>query len=211
LLRSVDRFRDADLNPLGGDIREELLDRLGLFGIRLCVGLLAGSTVRTATELSQRLLAESGIGRLQAMLDDQFAARSDALRARSALTALRAIAEELRRRGTDGAAELASDIERVEAGSEQLALLRLLHLVLAGLVEVDPAERAEIDRLVGAASPGERVGLAADASDDAVRAASLAGIERWRLRAANPLSDRQAIEAADIVIRAYEQLHASAA
>ena len=65
LLRSVDRFRDADLNPLGGDIREELLDRLGLFGIRLCVGLLAGSTVRTATELSQRLLAESGIGRLQ--------------------------------------------------------------------------------------------------------------------------------------------------
>jgi hypothetical protein len=88
LLRSVDRFRDADLNPLGGDIREELLDRLGLFGIRLCVGLLAGSTVRTATELSQRLLAESGIGRLQAMLDDQFAARSDALRARS-MTALR--------------------------------------------------------------------------------------------------------------------------
>ena len=211
LLRSVDRFRDADLNPLGGDIREELLDRLGLFGIRLCVDLLAGSTVRTATELSQRLLAESGIGRLQAMLDDQFAARSDALRARSALTALRAIADELRRRGTDDAAQLASDIERVEAGSEQLALLRLLHLVLAGLVEVDPAERAEIDRLVGAASPGERVGLAADASDDAVRAASLAGIERWRLRAANPLSDRQAIEAADIVIRAYEQLHASAA
>ena len=211
LLRSVDRFRDADLNPLGGDIREELLDRLGLFGIRLCVDLLAGSTVRTATELSQRLLAESGIGRLQAMLDDQFAARSDALRARSALTALRAIADELRRRGTDGAAELASDIERVEAGSEQLALLRLLHLVLAGLVEADPDERAEIDRLVGAASPGERAGLAADASDDAVRAASLAGIERWRLRAANPLSDRQAIEAADIVIRAYEQLHASAA
>ena len=121
------------------------------------------------------------------------------------------IADELRRRGAGGAAELASDIERVEAGSEQLALLRLLHLVLAGLVEVDPDERAEIDRLVGAASPGERVGLAADARSDAVRAASLAGIERWRLRAASPLGDRQAVEAADIVIRAYEQLHAGAA
>lgn len=209
LLRSVDRFRDPESNPLGADIRDELLDRLGLFGLRLCVGLLADSAVRSATELSQRLLAESGIGELQRLLDEQFGARSDALRARSALGALRVIADELGRRGVEGAVGLGSDIERVEAGSEELALLRLLHLVLAGLVEVDPDERAEIDRLVGGRSPTERVGLPADAGPAGVRAASLAGIERWRLRAANPLSDRRSIEAADIVIRAYEQLHAS--
>ena len=48
---------------------------------------------------------------------------------------------------------------------------------------------------------------AADAPADAVRAASLAGIERWRSVAASPMSDRQLVEAAEIVSRAYEELY----
>ena len=43
-----------------------------------------------------------------------------------------------------------------------------------------------------------------------VRAAALAGVERWRGRAGNPLSDRRTIEAAEIVSRAYEEIHAAA-
>ena len=209
LLQSVDRFRDPELNPLGAEIREELLDRLGLFGLRLVVGLLVEGTVRTATDLSAALLGASGIVDLERILRDQFAARSGALKARSALAALRAIADELNRRAIVGATGLAAEIERVEAASEELALLRLLHLVLAGLVEVDPDERLEIERLTGGGSPAERAGLPADATPDAVRAAALGGIERWRLRAANPLADRRAIEATEIVVRAYEQVHAA--
>ena len=209
LLRSVDRFRDPDLNPLGEHIREELLDRLGLFGLRLTVGLLVESPTLTATGLSQALLATSGITELQAVLDEQFAARADALKSRSALAALRGVADELGRRAVAGARELAADIERVEAGSEQLALLRLLHLVLAGRVEVSTDERLEIDRLTGAGPSAERVGLGQDAEPAAIRAAALSGIERWRGRAANPLSDRQMVEAADIVVRTYEQIHAA--
>ena len=210
LLRSVDRFRDADLNPLGTDIREELLDRFGLFGLRLAIRLLVEGRVATATELSDALLETSGIRDLQRILADRFAGRSDALKARSALAALRGVADELGRRGVPGANGLAADIERVEAGSDQLALLRLLHLVLTGSLEVTPDERREIDRLTGAAPSAERTGLAADAGPEAIRASALAGIERWRLRAASPLSDRRTIEAADIVIRAYEQIHATA-
>ena len=209
LLRSVDRFRDPELNPLAAEIREELLDRLGLFGLRLAIGLIVDGRVRTATDLSQALLATSGIAGLERILDERFAARSDALKARSALAALRAIADELARRSVPGAGRLAADIEQVEAGSEELALLRLLHLVLAGTIEVSPDEGAEIDRLTGSGSPGERVGLAADASPAATRAAALAGIDRWRARAASPLSDRRTVEAAEIVIRAYERVHAA--
>jgi hypothetical protein len=211
LLRSVDRFRDADLNPLGTDIREELLDRFGLFGLRLAVRLLVEGRVSTATELSDALLETSGIRTLQRILGDRFAGRSEALKARSALAALRGVADELGRRGVSGANGLAADIERVEAGSEQLALLRLLHLVLTGSIEVTPEERLEIDRLTGSAPAAERVGLPADAGGEAIRASALAGIERWRRRAASPLSDRRTIEAADIVIRAYEQVHAATA
>ncbi len=210
LLRSVDRFRDPDLNPLGSDIREELLERLGLFGLRLTVGLLAEDRDLTATGLSQALLGRSGIAQLRSIVDDRFAARADALKARSALTAFRGIADALVRRGRPGAALIAADIERLEAGSEQLALLRLLHLVLAGLVEVSPAERVEVDRLTTKTGPAERVGLDAAASPAAIRTAALGGIEHWRVRAANPLTDRRAAEAADIVVRAYERLYLDA-
>ncbi|HSL77402.1 MAG TPA: dynamin family protein, partial [Candidatus Limnocylindrales bacterium] len=61
LLVSVERFRDADENPLGETIREELLDRLGLFGLRFAVGLVADGSVGTAPELSAALLERSGI------------------------------------------------------------------------------------------------------------------------------------------------------
>ncbi len=210
LLRSVDRFRDAELNPLGADIREELLERLGLFGLRLSVGLIAEGAIRTATELSQALLAASGIERLQAIVDEQFAGRSDALKARSALASLRSIADELVHRGVSGAVGLGGEIERIEAGSEQLALLRLLHLVLAGLVEVSPDERREVDRLTASGTGPERLGLLDDQGPDAVRTAALAGIEHWRIRRSSPLMDRAGVEAADIVVRAYEQIYVAA-
>jgi predicted GTPase len=211
LLRSVDHFRDSDLNPLGTDIREELLERFGLFGLRLAIRLLVEGRIGTATELSEALLETSGIRDLQRILADRFAGRSDALKARSALAALRGVADELARRGVSGASSVAADIERVEAGSEQLALLRLLHLVLTGSIEVTADERLEIDRLTGAAPSAQRTGLAADAGPEAIRASALAAIDRWRRRAASPLSDRRTTEAADIVIRAYEQIHAATA
>lgn len=210
LLRSVDGFRDDELNPLGAEVREELLERLGLFGLRLAVDLLATGRVASAAQLSQALLDASGIAGLQRTLNDQFAARSEALRARSALAALRQVADQLERRAVPGATDLAADIERLEAGSQDLALLRLLHLVLAGLVEVGPDERTEIERLTGPGGPAARAGLAADATPDAVRAAAVAGIERWRGRATSPLSDRRTVEAAEIVVRAWEQVHATA-
>jgi dynamin family protein len=211
LLRSVDRFRDPELNPLAEEIREELLERLGLFGLRQAVEMLVDGRAATATELSRALLDLSGIAELQQMLNAQFASRSAVLKARSALAALRAVADELRRRGVSDAVDLDADLERLEVGSQELALLRLLHLVIAGLVEVTAEERDEIDRLAGGGTAGVRTGLPADAPESSVREAALEGIRRWRLRASSPLSDRRAVEAAEIVIRAYEQLHATPA
>ncbi len=210
LLRSVDRFRDPDQNPLGEEIREELLGRLGMYGLRLAVRLIASGEVRTATELSTALLEQSGIRELQRVLAEQYTARAQALKARSALAALRAIGLELDRQGVHDAADLVQAIDRLEASSQALALLRLLHLVLSGRVALAADERAEIDRLCGSGSPAERAGLADGAPAAEVRQAAVAGIERWRSRAGNPLSDRQTIEAAEIVSRAYEEIHAQA-
>jgi dynamin family protein len=211
LLRSVDRFRDPDLSPLAEEIREELLDRLGLYGLRLAVRLIADDDVRTATELSSALLEHSGIRELQRVLSEQYTARAQALKARSALAALRVIGEELDRRGTAGAADLVQSVDRLEASSQALAMLRLLHLVLSGQIALRADERAEIERLsASGTAAAERLGLATGAPRDEVQAAAIAGIERWRSRAGNPMSDRQTIEAAEIVSRAYEEIHAQA-
>lgn len=210
LLRSVERFRDPDHNPLGEEIREELLERLGLFGLRLSVGLLASGEVRTATDLSGALLERSGVRELQRALAERYAARAGALKARSALAALRAVGHALDRDAVAGASDLVLSIDRLEASSGTLGTLRLLHLVMAGIVELPPDERAEVERLCGGGTAAERVGLARDASADVVREAALAGVERWRARAGNPLSDRRLVEAAEFVSRAYEEVYAAA-
>jgi hypothetical protein len=132
------------------------------------------------------------------------------LKARSALAALRGVVGELRRRAAPGSIELETALERLEAGSRELAELRLLHLVMAGLIEVSPEERVEIDRLAGSGSGRQRVGVDPEAPPGAVREAALEAIDRWRRRAASPLADRATIEAAEIIVRAYERLHAEA-
>ena len=209
LLTSVERFRDAERNPLGEDIREDLLARFGLYGLRLTVDLLGRGEVTTATELSNALLEHSGIRALQRVLADAYGSRASLLKARSALVALRAIATTLGRAGSSGAPDVVDAIDRLEASSGSLALLRLQHIVLAGYLTLSDAEREEIARLCGTGSAALRVGLADDASPEPVRAAALAGIERWRARAGNPLSDRRTIEAAEIVSRAYEEIFTS--
>ena len=210
LLVSVDRFRDDDANPLNGEIREELLERLGLFGVRLAVGLVADGEVRTAPELSTALLEHSGIRALQRVLERSYAARASDLKARSALVALRAVATRLVRDGVEDARGVSDAIDRLESSSGELALLRLQHLVLAGHVEMSDDERAEVDRLSSPGALATRAGVALEAPPDDVRTAALDGVERWRARAGNPLADRRTVEAAEIISRAYEEIHAAA-
>jgi predicted GTPase len=212
LLTSVDRFRDAERNPLGEEIREDLLARFGLYGVRLATGLVADGSVGTANDMSGALLERSGIRKLQRILAEAYAARASLLKARSALVALRAIAVELGRdgAGSAGAAEVVGAIDRLEASSGALALLRLQHLVLAGYLDLHDDEREEVARLWAAGDGVSRVGLESGAVASEVRAAALAGVERWRARAGNPLSDRRTIEAAEIISRAYEEIYAAA-
>ena len=208
LLVSVERFRDDASNPLNEAIREELLGRLGAYGLRLVVRLVADGSVTTAPELSTALLEHSGIRALQRVLEQSYAARASVLKARSALVALRTVAATLVRDGLSDAGRVSDAIDRLEAASGELALLRLQHLVLAGHVDLSPAERAEVDRVSGATDLATRAGVAAGATPDEVQAAAIEGVERWRRRAGDPLADRRTVEAADIMSRAYEEIHA---
>lgn len=69
LLLSVDRFRRPSLSlPVSADARADLLDRLGMFGVRTCVALLRGNHL-DAMGLARELTRRSGVEELRRCLD----------------------------------------------------------------------------------------------------------------------------------------------
>ncbi len=208
LLLSVDRFRARDDNPLAPAEREQLLARFGLFGLRLGVRLLRERPARSAPDVARELIDASGIREAESLIRRHFADRADTLKARSALARLLAVASRATALGLAGAAGLAAAAERTEAESAELRQLRLLHLVRARIAELADEERAEVERVLGPGSLAERLGEPVGSRVPALRSASLAAIDRWRIRAGNPLTDRRTAEAAEGMARAYEGLFA---
>jgi hypothetical protein len=200
-LRSVDRFlRGPD--PAG---RRQLLQRFGIFGVRLSTSLIrqgASSPAALATEL----VARSGLGELQRVLQTQFMQRRDLLKARSALLAVDSML-----RSTQRGAALRNDIERILAGAHELAELRLLATLRSGQVELPKGAAAEAERLLGdaGASVACRLGSADDATPDQLRQDAFAALDRWQRHVVNPMFSRNTVDACRVVVRSCEGIVAA--
>ena len=161
LLTSVERFRDPERNPLGEEIREDLLARLGLYR-----GAPGGPAHRRRRGADARPSCRARCWSIPGSASSAARARRGVrragalLKARSALVALRAIGDGARTaRAWPGPRDVVEAIDRLEASSRALALLRLQHLVLAGLARA-AARRASGDRTaVRRGARRERVGL----------------------------------------------------
>ncbi|MCL4230801.1 MAG: dynamin family protein [Dehalococcoidia bacterium] len=208
LLLSVDRFRQAELGPLTGEVREILLRRLGLFGVRFALQEISERRGETAVALARALIQVSGIARLQALIDEYFASRAGHLKARSALLQLRSAARSAEETSPGAARSIRTSIEMVEASAHELAELRLLHLALTGAAGLSEDEVAEIRRLVSGRPAAGRLDLPEDATKEAQGQAALERVERWRQRAANPLAPRDLMTACEIATRSYEGIYA---
>jgi 50S ribosome-binding GTPase len=200
-LRSVDRFlRGPD--PAG---RRQLLQRFGIFGVRLSTSLIrqgASSPAALATEL----VARSGLGELQRVLQTQFMQRRDLLKARSALLAVDSVL-----RTTQRGAALRHDIERILAGAHELAELRLLATLRSGQVELPKGAAVEAERLLGdaGASAACRLGSADDATPDQLRQEAFAALDRWQRHAVNPMFSRNTVDACRVLVRSCEGIVAA--
>jgi hypothetical protein len=144
------------------------------------------------------------------LLTRHFAPRARVLQARSALTALRAIARSLKEVSPAVAADIERRVEQVEATTVQFAQVRAAHLVGSGAVNVTADERTELERLMSGAAPVIVLGLAPTAAPDDIRNAALTGISRWRTSAGDPLADPTYIEVCDVAARTLEQIYATA-
>ena len=205
LLLTADRFSRPDAPvALPRDVRVSLLERLGLFGVRLAVALVR-SGVDTAPALADELVQRSGLAELQRLLAVQFTQRSAQLKAGAALRLLEQL---LREQPTDGDEELWRGLERVRCGSVDLAELDLLGRSRAPGGPWPADLRAEAERLLGAAGtgPADRLALAEDTPVEQLRSAARSAVARWRARSADPLAPRAAVDAAEVVVRSCEEV-----
>ncbi|BDZ46767.1 dynamin family protein [Naasia aerilata] len=203
LLVSADRFvRPTDQVEVSPELRRSLLARFGLFGIRLaCV--LVRSGVPDSSALSAELTRHSGLDPLLRSLADQFQARADQLKARTALIGVETLVREQPRAGAE---RLSAMLERIQAGAHEFAELRLLSEARTAGIGLSRERAEEAERLIGGAgsAPAARVGLPEDAPAGEIEAAAVAALRRWRTLAENPLTARAVAEVCRIVARSCE-------
>lgn len=204
LLLSVDRFVDlpttAGLTSLE---RQALLERFGIFGIRLSTDLLRRRQVTTAGQLSAALVEHSGLNELRAVLLAEFGERRGVLKARSGLLAIETA---LRRLPSADDGTLAADVERISASAHEFNELRLLNSLRTGSVVVKAADVPDMERLIGThgSTPSARLGLAPDAEKADLLSAAHAAMNTWQRRAESPMSDPSTATAARILVRTCE-------
>jgi hypothetical protein len=203
LLMSADRF----LRPTAGisaspEAREALLDRFGLFGIRLA-SVLIRSGVSEPTMLAHELARRSGLDELLQLFRAQFQARAGLLRARAALAGVEALVRDHPRSGSE---RLGTAIERILSSTHEFRELRLLVIARTSGLRLSPELSAEVERLVGGSGvdPAHRLALPEDSTATEMRSAALSALHRWRARAESPMTDRATVEVCDIVVRSCE-------
>jgi hypothetical protein len=204
LLLSVDRFvADVPTCTVPPLVRRHLLDRRGLFGVRVSLPMIRQGRAATAADLATSLENRSGVVALQDELRERFANRRDVLRARSALLAVDRVMADV---PAGVASEINTEIERIQAGAHAFAEIRLLNDCRRGLVDFAGVEGDEIERLLGSAgtSPAARLGLEPDTPVDEVRNGLLAEIDRWRRKGAHPLVTKEVADAATVLVRTCE-------
>lgn len=205
---SVDRFvREDGGLPVGAATRAQLLDRFGMFGIRISIAVLR-SGVSDSVALADALLERSGLVALRDVIDQQFAQRADLLKAHTALLSLRQFVQ---RNPIPATPRVIADIDPLLADTHAFEELRLLSQLRSRPTSLTEDEMASLRRIIGGSGTdaASRLGLRPETADDGPRAA-FAAAQRWRRRAEHPLNDpftsracRGAVRSAEALVAQY--------
>ena len=206
-LLSADRFVEGrPETPLTSIEREGLLERFGLFGVRVAIGLIASGAAPTSTALSNQLVAMSGLDRLRRVLASLFVDRADVLKARSGLLAVeRLCAEHPGHPGTDA---LEAELERAMAGAHPFNEMNTMAAIRSGSVNGPAKQLDELERLLGASGTAgwERLGLDMPQQPEVVKSEAIEQLGRWQRLAENPLTTHDMATVIRVAIRSLEGL-----
>jgi hypothetical protein len=206
MLLTADRFvRPSAAVDVSPSVRASLLDRLGLFGIRLSVVLIR-TGISDAATLAAELTRRSGLTELQQLIAVHFTRRGAQLKA---ATALRQVEALLRSAPQPGDERLWAELERVRLAAHDLTEFDLLARLRGVDGPLPEQVRDEAARLLGAEgdTPAERLGLLPEsASAEDLRTAAVTTLERWRAARDDPFAERASMEAMDVVVRSCESV-----
>lgn len=201
---SVDRFvrEDASL-PVDAATRAALLERFGMFGIRISIAVLSAG-ITDSVALADELLERSGLIALRDVIDQQFAQRSDLLKAHTALLSLRRFVQV---NPIYASRQILADIDPLLADAHAFEELRLLSQLRSRPTTLTEDEMSSLRRLIGGSGTdaASRLGLGPDTPNDGPRAA-FAATQRWRRRADHPLNDPFTTRACRAAVRSAEGL-----
>src|SRR3954451_3637389 len=205
---SVDRFvREDSQLPVDAATRAALLERFGMFGIRISIAVLRAG-VSDSVALAVELLERSGLVALRDVIDQQFAQRSDLLKANTALLSLRQF---VAKNPIYASPYIIADVDPLLADTHAFEELRLLSQLRSRPTTLNEDEMASLRRIIGGAGTGApgRVGLPPAAPSHGPGAA-FAAAQRWRRRADHPLNDpfttracRAAVPSAEAMVAEY--------
>lgn len=205
LMVSADRFvRPTEATTLSEEVRRELLNRFGIFGVRLASALIRGGAT-DSSQLSEQLVQQSGLNELQQFIQLQFRTRAGALKVRGVLDALQAL---LREKPRDGAEGVLGGVERIYASAHTLRELSLLSRARSSGLPLSRLDAEEAERIIGGTGPSAsaRLGLPDTATTAESRARVDELLARWRTLSESPLAERATVEVARSVIRSLEEV-----
>jgi hypothetical protein len=210
LLLSADRFQRAGVpEGLDADARASLLERFGLFGIRLGVVLIRAG-FSDPTPLAHELARRSGLDPLLEMVARQFSSRAEALKARTALVGVETL---VRTSPREGSGHLMAALERLQANAHEFRELRLLASLRTAGSSLSEELAVEAERLVGGAGTAAhlRRALEPEATPEEISSKARECLRRWRLVSENPLTDRSGQDVCRVVMRSCEGVLADSA
>ncbi|MFZ0834508.1 MAG: dynamin-like GTPase family protein, partial [Mycobacterium sp.] len=155
---SADRFvREDSSLPVDAAMRARLLDRFGMFGVRISIAVLR-SGVDDSVALADELLERSGLVALRDVIDQQFAQRSDLLKSHTALLSLRRFVEVNPLAAT---AAIIADVDPLLADTHAFEELRLLSQLRSRPTTLTDDEMASLRRIIGGSGTdaASRLGL----------------------------------------------------
>jgi len=180
--------------------RVALLERLGLFGVRLA-SVLLNRGLASAAGLSRELIRQSGVDDIDETLA-RLRSRSDFLKTDAALSVVEGIVGNSPR--VAETAELTAAIERVRVSSHDL---RELHVLASIRQSALPAElRADVTRLLGGrgTSPAHRLDVDEPIAVEHLVERARDEVSRWRALAEDGRSDPEVVRIARVVVRSAE-------
>lgn len=209
-LISADRFT-KDTGAVPAAQRKALIDRLGLYGIRIAVTdarrAIAKGRRPTAADLGQHLVEQSGILGLNRAIETHFIPHTESLKSRSALIGLRAVAHRVAESDPALSDRQLGRLERLEAGATDLLAQRLRFLLASGEVRLSEVQFLRAEMLVRDEPVRSRLGLLADTDQATLEERARRTVEHWREQSGGGLLDPLTAETVDGLVRVAESLH----